>query len=778
MRNKLIMKYPASWHSDMWREAVPVGNGEIGALVYGGVWEERISLIHGKLWAGARTQKLPDVSGVLPRMRKLLNENKPIEAEFIMRDELKRLGYDPEIGRPLPLCDIVITQQNQCGFSGYRRYLNMENAEAEVAWKDGECENSRRIFISRKNEVACLLMKADGGSIHTDITLKLHDEETLGKGKLPENVEITSCPGTVYFGASADGNDFGAVMKVFHDGTEKNDNGVITISGASYVSVFVKLFIYDDRRNAFERLQKELTDINYEQELQAHTVLHKTLFCAQRLNLGGKDYALSNEELLLRAYEGKAPLELIEKLWSFGRYLLICASRENGYPCQLYGVWTGGYDSMWAFNMFNVNIEMIYWQALPGNMSSSLMSVFDYIEEKLDDYRENARKLYGCRGINIPSVSTPESGLHKFLSPHILHWTAAAAWIAQFYYDYYLCTGDVDFLKNRAMPFMNEAAIFYEDFLYTGADGYLEFSPSNSPENTPSNIKKTLKRDCEVTVNATMDIAVVKELISNLIKGSAITGLYEDKVELWQSIIKKLPPYRINSDGAVAEWINEFYEDNYNHRHLSHLYPVFPGHEVTRMNDPALYSAFERAVELRKTVGIRDQSGWSLMYMANVFARIGKGEEVNECIDYLTRSVLLPNFFTVHNDWRRMGIAVCNDMRSAPIQLDANMGLTAAILESLVFSTENELYIFPALSPAFQTGSAGPILTRTCSEVTLCWHDHAAELAIYHKGRDMQATISLPENMVFAENNSSKIRVSLVSGQQYRYGIKRNDGCP
>ena len=166
------------------------------------------------------------------------------------------------------------------------------------------------------------------------------------------------------------------------------------------------------------------------------------------------------------------------------------------------------------------------------------------------------------------------------------------------------------------------------------------------------------------------------------------------------------------------------------------------------------------------------------MYMANVFARLGKGEEVNNCIDYRTRSVLLPYFFTVHNDWRRMGIAVCNDMRSAPIQLDANMGLTAAILESLVFSTENELYIFPALSPAFQTGSAGPILTRTCSEVTLCWNVHTAELAIYHKGRDMQATISLPKNMVFAENNSSKIRVSLASGQQYRYEIKRNDGCP
>jgi len=323
-------------------------------------------------------------------------------------------------------------------------------------------------------------------------------------------------------------------------------------------------------------------------------------------------------------------------------------------------------------------------------MPDLMMAVFDYLESKMDDYRENAKKLYNCRGINIPSVSTPESGLHKMKNlPHILHWTGAAAWLAQFYYDYYLYTGDKEFLEKRALPFMYEAALFYEDFVTEDKDGKLLFSPSNSPENSPKNIKLPAPNiERQVVVNSTMDIAVLKELLNNLIKGSVVTGKYEDKVDLWSEMIRKLPDYQINSDGAIKEWTHPFYEDNYEHRHQSHVYPVFPGYEFTRNDGAEIYSAFERAMELRETVGLKDQSGWSLMYMANVYGRMGKGDKALNCIDNLTRAVLLPNMFMAHNDWRRMGIAICDDLRVAPIQVDANMGVTSAILEMLVFSTE------------------------------------------------------------------------------------------
>jgi len=773
MRNKLIMKYPASWHGEMWREAIPVGNGEIGGLVYGGVYREFISIIHGKLWEGARTQVLPDMSNLLPKMRELLLNNKPLEAEYIMSKKIEETGYNPDIGKPLPLCDIDITMANSEGFTHYRRMLNMETAEATVTWMDDETKYRRDFFISRKNDIACLKIISENGTIHSDITLKIHDEETMKKEIELKNVETLVKGSTVFFAAENEGKDFGAVMKLKHDGESYAEGGKITVKKATKITAFVSFFIYGDREKDWEKLDKELQCDSYENELEKHIKLHKPLFSSQHLNLNGKKYDLSNEEMLLDAYDGEASIELIEKLWSFGRYLLICSSRENGYPCHLYGVWAGSYRATWAFNMYNVNLQMIYWQALSGGMPDLLLAVFDYVEKHMEDYRENAKKLYGCRGINIPSANTPESGLHKMCyHPHILHWTGAAAWISQFYYDYYLYTGDKEFLKNRAMPFMNEAAEFYVDFLTYTDDGKAVFSPSNSPENTPKNMMDGVSVH-EVTVNATMDIALVKELVTNLLKGTEICGEYEEKVPNWKKILDSLPEYQINEDGAIKEWTHPFYEDNYEHRHQSHIYPVFPGYEITRTDKSDLYSAFEKAIELREKVGLKDQSGWSLMYMANVYGRMGKGDKALLCIDYLTRSVLLKNFFTVHNDWRRMGVAICGDMRRAPVQLDANMGLTAAISEMLVFSTEKEIFMFNAIPKRFKEGSAGPVFTRTCSEISMSWNEKGAEFEIYQKGSDTEVTIALPSDMVFDDTLKNSLKITLANGKKYKYKVKR-----
>ena len=773
MRNTLIMRYPAGWHGDMWREAIPVGNGEIGGLVYGGVHKEIISIIHGKLWEGSIDKELPDVIYILPEIRKYLSENKPIEAEYLMRDELKKLGYKVSVAKPLPLCDLIITQKNRTGFTNYRRQLNMQTAEASVTWTEGEAKLKRNFFISRKTDTACLDMTAENSVIEAEFTIDIHDRENL-----PELVDITDTETTaegnmIFFAAKCEGKDFGAVLKLVHDGTSVCNGGKITVTNASKISAFMRVFIYGDRNNDLKSLSYELTETNYPEELSRHTELHSPIYNAQTLSLGGKNYSLSNEELMLSAYDDKSPIELIEKMWSFGRYLLICSARQNGYPCHLYGVWAGAYRLMWAFNMYNVNLEMIYWQALSGGMPELLMSVFDYAESKMDDYRENAKKLYGCRGINIPSVSTPESGLHKVISPHILHWTAAAGWLSQFYFDYYLYTGDKEFLKNRAMPFMNEAAEFFEDFLFEGNDGKYVFSPSNSPENSPKNIAHGLDQH-EVALNATMDIAILKELLSNLIKGAEITDTYKEKTDLWNKMLSKLPLYQVNSDGAIKEWTHPFYEDNYEHRHQSHVYPVFPGYEITRADNSNLYPAFEKAIELRESVGLKDQSGWSLMYMANVYARMGKGDKALNCMDYVGRSVLLSNFLTVHNDWRRMGVAMCNDIRRAPVQIDTNMGYTSAILEMLVFSTPKQIFLFNALPSRFKEGNAGPLCTRTLSSVNLSWNEKTAEVSILHKGEPKDITLILPCDMSFDANGENSMKITLEKGKTITLSITRH----
>lgn len=775
----MTMKYPASWHGDMWREGLPLGNGETGALVYGGILKEITMLTHGKLWWKDTNPELPDASSVLPEMRRLILANRLDEAEQLMADELEKNGYHAQHGRPLPVCDLTISRKRGAAFKKYRRILDMEHGTAAVTWQEEGKVFRRETFVSRDTDIVCIQMYTEPLQILDSMewTLELHDLETAGDIVLPDKIEVKPAGDFLRFAAQKeDGTDFGAVCLLRHNGVLKQKEKSIEVEGATKIEAFVKVFIQEERRAAWERLEKELSGcISYEAELQRHSPKHQKLFQSCRVELNESTNKLSNEELLLQAYDEEAPTELIQKLWAYGRYLLISASSENGYPCQLYGLWTGDYHAVWTWNMYNVNLEMIYWQALSGNMPQLLHPVFRYNEIHMEDYRENARKLYGCRGINISSVSTPESGLHKHHAPHILHWTAGAGWIAQHYYDYYLCTRDLAFLKQTALPFMREAVQFYEDFVLEDEKGNLMFVPSASPENTPD-----IEPTSQVVVNATADFAILKELLTNLIEGAQIAGMYSDKVADWQAMMKKIPPYEQNEDGAVREWMFAGYKDRYEHRHQSHLYPVFPGCECTPRKNPEQYKAFRIALDKRKTFGLKDQTGWSLTYMANIYARFGDGDTALECLELLCKSNVMNNFWTVCNDWRRMGVAMCDDFRIAPVQLDANMGLSAAVLEMAVFSTRDEIYAFRAIPSKWKKGMIGPILTRTNTETTVQWdvEKGTAELQFVQRSTDAEFDVILPPNMCFVPENSVQKRLKLAAGEQRKFVLKYLPDCP
>jgi alpha-L-fucosidase 2 len=252
-----------------------------------------------------------------------------------------------------------------------------------------------------------------------------------------------------------------------------------------------------------------------------------------------------------------------------------------------------------------------------------------------------------------------------------------------------------------------------------GADGYYKSAPSNSPENTPGNYWGGPGTSMGTSMNATMDFAIVKELLTHLIEGSLTAGLYAEAIPGWQAMLERIPPYQLTEDGAVREWMHPYYEENDHHRHESHVYPVFPGTEVTRHNDPVLFGAFIRSIEKRLVIGLKEQTGWSLAHMANNYARMGRGDSALECLDILSRSCVMNNLVTLHNDWRGMGIGV--DMAWAPVQLDANMGLTSAIQEMLLFSVPGELHLLPALPTKWAMGKAGPMLARGGIECTLSW---------------------------------------------------------
>ncbi len=770
--------YPASWWKEMWREALPCGNGEFGASVYGAVRRETIMLTHSRLWWGAITQPLPNVSDRLEKTRELLLANKPFEADRVLADRFAELGYSPKIASPLPLCDLIVETTTKTAFTDYERYLDMESAEAVVTWSDHDMKYKRRVFVSRPDNVVAFNMKDEKNKeFNQEISFDYHDLSDVPskvvdlEGYLPTILENGYSDGYWTFCAKkSDGESYGCVARLITVGAEpvvKNEK--VVLEGVTEVTVLIKLFVGDIKQ--VQGLKAELSEIvdNYETLLERNRAEHGGMLKSATLDLCADTQTSSNEMLLLGAYKDRMSTEMIEKMWMYGRYLLICSSKDNGLPCHLYGLWCGSYRGFWAFNMANENLQMIYWQALTGNMPKLMMAVFDYIDTMMDDFRLNAQMLFGCRGIYIPAPSTPDCGLIKIVTPHIIHFTAAAGWIAQHYYDYYLFTQDEDFLRDRAIPFMQEVALFYEDFLIEDKNGYLMAIPSNSPENTPGNYwdgREGMGSVMETTINSTIDIAVIKELLTNLIEASKICDTNKEKVALWYDMLCRLPKYQTNEDGAMKEWLHDFYQDNYRHRHQSHIYPLFPGNEIHEETHPELYKACVTAIDKRLIIGLNQQSGWSLAHMSNVYARMKEGNLALECLNHMAKSCVVSNFFTLHNDWRNMGIGVETPLQ-APVQLDANMGFCAAINEMLLQSFDDKILILPALPDYFVKGEVKNLLARGNVSVSICWdtEENVGTAKLISNKRDFNLEIIFPNNAIKQEGKHSE-RLHLPKGEE------------
>ena len=473
--------------------------------------------------------------------------------------------------------------------------------------------------------------------------------------------------------------------------------------------------------------------------------MHGELFGRTQLELYAGEDRRAVEELLLDAYEDKASAVLLEKLWRFGRYLFVSGSAPDGWAFPLYGLWYAGYALPWSQHVANENVEMIYWHACVGGFAELVKPLIDYFTSLTADFRENARKLFGCRGICVTAYTSPGMGLSTVNVPVIVNWISAAGWLSRHFVEYCRYTADEETLRQKVLPFMRETALFYQDFAVLDEQGKVKLYPSVSPENTPKNFIPPHFADhmghiLPTVMNATMDFAVMKELLSSLLELSGRYGVYTEEQPAWRELLERIPAYMVNADGAIKEWMHPELEDHYHHRHLSHLYPVFPGDEVG-LQDSRL-PAFARAVDLRELGG---QSGWSLTHMANIYARLGRGDAALQCLDSLTRACLTTSLMTVHNDWRQMGMSLETPEQDIVRQLDANMGFVNAVQEMLLRVHPAYLQLLPACPARLSAGRVRR-LHFAGGTVSFSW-DFAAGMLCgeIEAQREVEIEVRLPE---------------------------------
>lgn len=782
-RRGLTMITPA----EQWREALPSGNGTIGALVYGTIAREQVIFNHNELWYRGRVTDIPDLSSELPVLRQLLLEGKYWEANEHYRSKMREKEFNASNATYHPAFDMILTSELEHLFEDYSRTLDFESGEVDVRWRDGDIRFSRRLFVSIPDSISVMSIKADKkGAVSGQLSLELHDfrDAILRTGEPfdPGFTYKTTTDGD-YIEFTADGSDggeYGGVVRVIvKNGSTRSGQEAVSYKDADEVLLLVGIYANEESASAIPRLKKNLSAIegDYEDLLSRHKALHSEKFNSMGIKLNLTDKRdTPNEFLLLDAYQNPASTELLEKLFDYGRYLLISSSTAGGYPANLQGIWNGDYRPPWGSLLgINENLQITYWQALPGNLKTSMMAFYDFFDGYMDDFRYNAKQLWGCRGIYIPPFMSPESGIMRHTAPHVVYWSDAAGWLASFYYDYYLFTGDEKFLENRAIPFMKEVALFYEDFIVKDEQGKNMFMPSQSPENQPSempaaNPQEGWKKGTKVQINSTISIAISKEVLSNLIASCELLGTEKKGVKRWKKLLADMPEYQVNEDGAMKEWLHPDFKDNYEHRHMSHIYPLFPGFEITEEESPELYEACRTAIDLRLTVGLSSQTGWSLAHMANIWARLGEGDKAIETLNILSRCSLGQNLFTYHNDWRHMGATMSHFYgRSAPFQMDANFGISAAITSMLCSSDPNILRLLPALPSGWTSGEFHDVLTRTGTRVSAKWDmdKNAIELTLTAE-RNTSFDLKFPGEIAQIECSNPKVLGESAYGEAYQ----------